>query len=53
MELAMTDVDGKLGFSWVHLGLGKFKKNIDATWVGEREREILLDIAEILSQACP
>ena len=49
----MTDVDGKLGFSWVHLGLGKFKKNIDATWVGEREREILLDIAEILSQACP
>lgn len=49
----MTDVDGKLGFSWVHLGLGKFKKNIDFCLGGGREREILLDIAETLSQACP
>ena len=36
----MTDVDGKLGFSWVHLGLGKFKKNIDfCLGGGERKRD--------------
>ena len=47
----MTNVDGKLGLSWVHLGLGKFKKNIDFCLGGGRE--ILLEIVEILSQACP
>lgn len=39
MELAMTNVDGKLGFSWVHLGLGKFKKNIDFCLGGGREKD--------------
>lgn len=39
MELAMTNVDGKLGFSWVHSGLGKFKKNIDFCLGGGREKE--------------
>ena len=37
MELTMTNVD-ELGFSWVHLGLGKFKKSMNFCLGGQREK---------------
>lgn len=57
------NVDGILGFSRVHLGnryarvllvhLGNNKfKRVDFCLVGVGKREILLEIAEVLSQAC-
>ena len=33
----MTNVD-ELGFSWVHLGLGKFKKSMNFCLGGQREK---------------
>jgi hypothetical protein len=57
------NVDGILGFSWihwgnrytrvllVHLGNNEFKKSVYFCLVGW-VREFLLEIAEVLSQAC-